>query len=263
MGVINMKEGPNFGNFFNSLGNLLLVLMFIVMIFVSSIALMSAFGNYRLSAEMIKVIDLELKRTICNDSLINEKNEINPIIKTFIDQLECEQRGTLDASTISFLFQIFSFSLVTVGAYLLARSHANVKSADEKIKSAENFIKRNALSTAIEGYVSLAHHSSWSLSTKASESNISAVRESIRNLKANLKLAEKDKIGTNHSHLESIADRVGQIVSILKSLSLEFQSGIGDYAEIVNNAEECYEELRDILFANKKRKSNHLVQEEI
>jgi len=104
------------------LGSILLVSCLIIVV-----ALFDFFTtNIRITQTMLRI-----RETIEAKSLTKD-GKLEPWAEAFKDRLEALSKGAMESNTVSFLFQIFSVALVGSGAYLLNRSHENVRIMEEE-----------------------------------------------------------------------------------------------------------------------------------
>ncbi len=218
-------------NIMDGLGNALLIIMFIVIMVVGSLAILSAYSSLQLSNKLIDVTLTEISSHLENHK-VPEGSELSPQLIAYREQIRSESKGLLDSSTISFLFQIFSLSLVSAGIYLLSRSRANLQNADRKSKAAAWIVMHTSISSAIEGYCSLAHQSSWFLRFKPNQTTFATMQDNLMGFRGILIKADQEAAGIPRSHFNSILDRLRQIDTNLKSLSQDNANRIEGLSKI-------------------------------
>ena len=247
-----------FNKLMYALSNILLILMFIVMMFVSSFTIIGAFRNLLDTNNKIENVLNDLYKDSKNNPLIQE-GKLSPIYKAYIERLEYKSKGMLDSSTISFLFQIFSLALISAGVYLLSRSHRNLKNAEKIVKNAEIqaknvanksemiglFVSNGPTSSAIASYFSIAYQMSVLLDASQDKNAriplIALLSDTLISLKKILNRASRDQIGVEKSQYEFFMNRATEIITNLKKISKEDHPRIIKLLDLCQESNELFE----------------------
>ncbi len=239
------------------LGSFLLIVMFIVMMITSSSAIISAYYNLQLTNKRIQLsIKNALNRIKEHSNPTNGELIQSEIVRLM--QLQSKSKGTLDSSTISFLFQVFTLALISAGVYILKRSFSNIRSSERKIELIRQFINSGPNIYALGNYFSNAYQITYPLKNinddTLIDSYISLERDYLTIAKNKLERAAQDRIGIERSLHGSFLDYGVRIRSNLNivikenTLSQEIKKRISDLIDICN---ECLELLKTSGFVEK------------
>lgn len=149
-------------NKFFKIANYLLIIMFLIILISSTILLLTAVININYTSKRITSIVAEAVEQIISMNKINQQ-VAQQNLDEYLDHLKAQSKIGIESSTISFLFQIFSISLITIGVYLLKeyrKETIKIKKMSEKIQLKIGKLNPLILSlitgSKIERYLSLA-----------------------------------------------------------------------------------------------------------
>ncbi len=239
----------------NALGNILLLVMFLLLLLVGSDAIFQAYrdlhcANAKIEQSLTEVrVHLENLYTTGTGS-----DQLTPEAEAFVRCLEAGAKDRLDSNTISFLFVIFSLCLVSAGVYLLNRARQNLSVAEEKVALIGPFVANGPVASAIMGYSLAAYQTTWLLRTTTNEeaklSYITQARDYIEALlKPYLRRAADDERGIEPVHHSLFIDLITNIKSNLEHL--EDRESV---SSLISNCEECERLLKESSFVENYRK---------
>jgi hypothetical protein len=150
-------------------------------------------------------------------------------------------REGLDAGSISFVIEIFSAGLLTVGAYLLNRYRRLLSEADEraavvsdKIQLVGPFVVSGPTASLIGGYLLSTDFCTLLLRVAAEDSDkvlsscVVHTRDYLGELETELKLATQRRRGIAPARLDDFKDQARRIKKKLENLPPKAKNGITD-----------------------------------
>jgi uncharacterized protein (UPF0333 family) len=239
-----------FRKFMEGLGNLLLILMFIVIMVVNAYVLIAAFSNLQLTNYNIERTIMKIYNHLPKYSM-KKKCELKTSHKANIERLQAQAKGTLDSSTISFLFQVFTLALISAGVYILKRSSSNVRAAEKKTELVGPFAANATFSYSIASHCLNALQITKLLKTSPNEFKkgcIPVLRDSLKELKKVIQKADDKKIGIEKSQHELLLDNARDIIGNIKSLPQAIQENLSKSIEI---CAECLDILKSSSFVER------------
>ena len=175
---------------FRFIGNTILMVLFVTTILVSLTVLVGAYDSFERVNTHIKARTSEALAKISKDTTFASSQ----VAKSYLDQLEAKSSSTLDANTISFLFQLFTISLVGVGIYLLSESHKNLNLIRDAAKAA---IMKVSFQPLVRFNVLFTNAYQLSLSLKATQSAgqapVPVLRDALKKIRDDLREAQNDQ----------------------------------------------------------------------
>ena len=213
-------------------------------VLISFFAILSAFGSYRLTCAMIETTLDDISETLKKGDSV-ENGQISPALLSYKEKLHAETKGILDSGTISFLFQIISIVLFSIGFYILAQIFENMKESEKKTKTLIEFILNTTDSSTIETLCSLIYSDIMSLKDSDSshiDSFVSKLRENLSALRSKIILINKINSFIDDILIDNINDRVSDIESFIKDYSdlktktkREFKKYCADIKAVTND----------------------------
>ncbi len=229
------------------LGSFLMISMFIVVLLVVSITVVAAYWDLQETNQRI----VEMLGNISDylDMISKtEKKETASQFKAFLEQLKTRVKGTLDSSTISFLFQVFAVALLSSGVYLLSRSHRHLRMVEGKAREIAKFIESSSTSSAMEGNLKVIYNNVGLLTTGSDETTIAFTRDSLKNLRDMLEQADRNQTGMERRQHVSFLDQIVNILSNLSNMPDDMQDRVTDLKEY---SKDCLNLLQTSGFVNR------------
>ncbi|TKJ40014.1 hypothetical protein CEE37_09770 [candidate division LCP-89 bacterium B3_LCP] len=249
--ILETKKIPKFKYIMEGLGYTLLIISFVIVLFISTLAILSGYGSLRLANDMVEQTCLQIS-DIINKTADVTGGKLTSADSTFIEnslhRLECNTKGLLDSSTIAFLFQLFTFILVSAGIYLLTQSQKNLRNAEKMARTTKKFVTTITASSAIEGYLTLTYHGSWKLRGETNAEIRGNVEDYLNELKASLDRLDKERMGIEFYQHKSFVDRVVDIRNNIKCMHSDNKEYCGGFEAII---ESCHKILHDSGFVGR------------
>jgi flagellar biogenesis protein FliO len=246
-----------FDTFTDSLGSLLLLLIFVLLLLLGAGLMVNAFRDFKDTNERVaNAMEAASKQlgSRTKKRIVKIKDTSNEV---YLEQLKTRSKSALDSNTISFLFQIFALSLVSAGVYLLSRSRRNLRKAEvttRKIASVGNkvgpFVTNAPFSSALGSHIIVALQECRhlrSMRTKTRKSSFMAVvLESLTQLLRWLETGRRNSMGLERSQHDIFLDQVCMIERNL--------TGIKGAEELVSLSRECMRILKEGEFVERYEK---------
>lgn len=208
------------------LGNVLLLVMFIVILLVGSDAIVQAYYDLHYANAKIAQTLSEVNANLQSLSTAGA-SQLTPESEAFFTSLDSASRRGLDSNAMSFLVQVFGLSLVSGGVYLLNRSRQNLLVAEKEaglIKKRIELMNLHVvdanIASVIMGQLLATYHATALLLTATGEAaatgHIALVRDSITLSRIELQQAFQNRRGFELSLHALLLDVVTRIESNLE-----------------------------------------------
>ena len=137
-------------------------------------------------------------------------------------------REQLRPDVVSFLFQVFTIALVTSGVYILTRTRANLRKAEETQKQLERrlqivgaIVSDGPKCWDLASNVAALHHLTWLIkmaeNRNTAGSLVSLVRDALRELRDDLLLCAPEQTGMPRRLRDSLLDRMENMNESLRA----------------------------------------------
>lgn len=235
-------------NYFSKLNETILPVMFFILLFSCVFCFYNAYENLFITNSRIAESNALFYEKLAET--ISEKKDLKKI-EQYIDSIMYKGKGVLDANAISFLFQIFTISLVTTGVYLLSKTHNNLKESEKKIKLITPFLtnitKINELASQINYTVQLSN----SITPKSVELKIDngfiLLRDAIKEMRNKFENAILQRTGIEEYLNASFLNHIQIVLTKLKLFKTKPKSII-DINERIDDCEYIMKLLEEKVF---------------
>lgn len=185
------------------------------MIIVCMVVISDAYISLRYTNLHISNVMTEAVLKVSSDTSFVSKQQA----KAYLDQLEAKSSSTLDSSTISFLFQLFTIALVGACIYLFSESHKNLTKMRNAAKTALVHMTFQRI-VRLETYFAYAYQLSLSIYIAPinRESMIPVLRQRLTIIKDDLTDNRTNKVAIEKSIVNLFIDDTGYIKTNLSSL---------------------------------------------
>lgn len=221
---------------------LLLIVMFLVLLFVSTLVVVAAFSNHRFAVEMVHRTLADAGEHLRLRGAPNDQAGLSPLEQAYLSQLRAAATSVLDSSTLTFLFAVFGALTLSVWVYLLRAAKKALDGAKAVLDSARNIGLDANRVMAIVTHLHTAHQAAiavWTAETQeARDKHLPVLRDSMRESKDLLRDARTRGVGFERTQYESFFDVASRTHSVIESLE---QSGQLQEPAV---AEDCAEVLR-------------------
>ncbi|MCX6244700.1 MAG: hypothetical protein NTU98_08345 [Bacteroidetes bacterium] len=166
----------------HTITNWSLTLLFVIISATCIYVLIGAYTNVKKTTKLVQITTDDLNNRLNNPKLFKNDSILVANEKAFLNQYEIRTKGTLDSTTISFLFQIFAIALVSAGVYLFSSTHKDYKKIK---KSAQKHDYDNQVISMIKTSLTHSYFLSWTIRMDSSQKRlgmIAQLREEITDL---------------------------------------------------------------------------------
>jgi hypothetical protein len=230
-----------FNNLVFHLGNIFMIVLFMVILATCSVVIWDAFLSLRSANQHIESAVSDIATNLKKEDSSNSGSRA--LIQSYLEQMKYNSKATLDSNTISFLFQLFAIALVTAGIYLLSRSHWDLREMKKETKSIifkarmiEPLVHDNQASIIIDSYLSRAYFLSWLLSVRIGDTEglFPMLRQILTETQNNLYDSVEKKIGIQKSLYDALLDKATFISINLSKLDKPTTDQIKDIISLAS-----------------------------
>ena len=207
--------------------NLIVIIMLILILICTFIVLSTALTNIHYSSKRINIVITDALSYLVNNNSKFEDN-IPETAKSYIEDLKAQGKIGIDSNTVTFLFQIFSVSLISIGVYLLriySKETIKIKklfsSTTKEVNKIQPMLFSIVEGSKIERFLTFAYQT-LQLANSQRNDNVGYLIVQARDwIKSSydtiLLLKDKKGVGIEREQYNNIKDLLDQIIVIGKT----------------------------------------------
>ena len=247
--------------------DILILAMFVMILFFVITFVCAAFVNHVTTVRTSQDAFDDLKQTLAKDGDKDGTTNLRRVSREdYLAQLKLAQKELFDTNTVSFLFQVLLLCLITIGAYLLERTHAGLKTAEmltdhatKRISCIKPFLRSVSAAQVLSSHYAVVHECAATIrgaSVDVQGTLFPIMRDSFKQIKKHILEMREQQYGIEPSLYDSfILNAAEKTNQLLKPLATPQADGNeSDAAVLFATSQECLEYLTTAQFKERYQK---------